>query len=133
MDRLDVHLDRELERLTRIETRLENLQLQINGLQRQIDENQKNFQRQIDDLKAGIAEVKNFVLWGFGIMIMGMFALVSFVIWDRRTAPAPTMNQVDDLLRPERDIEELLRKYASREPELAGIMRSMGMLPERGL
>ena len=59
---------------------------------------------------------------------MGMFALVGFVLWDRRTALAPTMNQVEDLRRRERDIEDVLRKYASREPELAEILRSLGLL-----
>ena len=110
-----------IERLARMETKMDE---RLQALERRIDENQKALLRQIDELK-------NFVLWGFGITFVGMFALVGFVLWDRRTALAPTMNQVEDLRRRERDIEEVLRKYASREPGLAEIMQSVGLLQER--
>ncbi len=36
-------------------------------------------------------ELKDFMLWGFGITFAGMFALIGFVIWDRRSALAPAV------------------------------------------
>ena len=43
-----------------------------------------------------ISELKSFMLWGFAILFAGMFAIVGFVLWDRRTAK----NLVDTLNIP---------------------------------
>jgi len=43
-----------------------------------------------------ISELKSFMLWGFAILFAGMFAIVGFVLWDRRTAK----NLVDNLNLP---------------------------------
>jgi len=121
-----------IERLTRIEENQKNLQRQIDdnqkNLQRQIDDNQKNLQRQIDDLKTDIQELKNVMMWGFGIMFAGMFALFGFVIWDRRTALAPAVKRVKILEEQEEKVEKVLRDYAGKEARLAQAMRAAGLL-----
>ncbi|MDI6792248.1 MAG: hypothetical protein QME81_05195, partial [bacterium] len=83
-----------IERLTRLETMIGSLQRQIDdvnkNLQRQIDDGNKNLQRQIDDVKSDVR-------WIGGILFAGMFVVVGFVLWDRRTALAPVVKKNEEL------------------------------------
>lgn len=40
------------------------------------------------EITAVKSEIKEFMLWGFGVTFAGIFALIGFVLWDRRTALA---------------------------------------------
>ena len=54
-----------------------------------------------EELKAEIKDVRNeikeFMLWGFGVTFAGIFALIGFVLWDRRTALAPAIRKSREL------------------------------------
>jgi ammonia channel protein AmtB len=99
-----------IERLTRLETKVEGLQ------------------RQIDDVKADLADLKDFMLWGFGITFAGMMTLIGFVLWDRRTALAPAIRKNKELEEREERLEKALREYAKKEPRLAEILKNMGLM-----
>lgn len=43
------------------------------------------------------------MFWGFGILFAGMFTLVVFVLWDRRTALSPAIRKNKEL--EERDVK----------------------------
>lgn len=68
------------------------------------------------------------VITSFGALLAGMFALVGFVLWDRRTALAPAVRQIEELRERERRLEEVLRRYAAKSPDLAEELRKAGML-----
>ena len=68
------------------------------------------------------------VITSFGALLAGMFALVGFVLWDRRTALAPAVRQIEELQERERRLEEVLRRYAVKSPDLAEELRKAGML-----
>ncbi|MDI6735997.1 MAG: hypothetical protein QME42_07380 [bacterium] len=114
-----------IERLTRIEENQKNLQRQIDdnqkNLQRQIDDNQKSLQRQIDELK-------NVMMWGFGMMWTGMLALMGFILWDRRTALLPTIHALKELVLQQKKIELALQQYATKEIRFAQAMQVAGLL-----
>lgn len=97
-------------------------------LEIRLEEGQKSLQQQINDLKQQIAEVKSFMLWGFGILFAGMFALVGFVIWDRRTAVAPVQRRQGELEEDQAAIKKALREYAKKEPRLAEVLRSLNLM-----
>ncbi|MFA4835452.1 MAG: hypothetical protein WC749_05205 [Dehalococcoidia bacterium] len=92
-----------IERLARLETKVE-------GLQRQID------------------DIKTFMLWGFGILFAGMMTLIGFVLWDRRTALAPAIRKNKELEEREERIEKALREYAKKEPGLAEVLKNLGLM-----
>lgn len=116
-----------IERLTRLEGMLI-------GLKERLEEGQKNLQAEINDLK-------DFMLWGFGIMIAvmgvivaGMFSLVGFVMWDRRTALAPAIKKTSELeerevRREEREkkIEWVLKELALKDTNVATALRTAGI------
>ncbi|MDI6791637.1 MAG: hypothetical protein QME81_02045 [bacterium] len=123
-----------IERLTRLEERLTKLEERLIRLEERLEEGQKNLQAQINDLK-------DFMLWGFGIMIAvmgvivaGMFSLVGFVMWDRRTALAPAIKKTSELeerevRREEREkkIEWVLKELALKDTNVATALRTAGI------
>lgn len=110
-----------IERLTRLEIKLEKLETTVESLEKRMVEGQNSIQRQIDDLKT-------FMLWGFGILFGGMGILIGFVIWDRRTALVPAISRTRELEEREERIERALREYAKEEPRLAEVLKDRGLM-----
>jgi hypothetical protein len=79
-------------------------------------------------LEQRMEEVREFLLWGFGVTFAGIFALVGFVIWDRRTALAPAVRRIEELQERERRLEAALREYAAKDPELADALKRAGLM-----
>jgi hypothetical protein len=97
-----------------------------------LEEGQKRLEQRIDKLEATlnqrIDDLRQVVLWGFGLTFTGMFALVGFVLWDRRTALAPAVRRFEDLQDRQRRIEEALRQLAKENPKVAESLRNLGLL-----
>lgn len=62
-----------------------------------LEEGQKALDRRFDDFSERLAELRQLMLWGFGLSFAGMFALISLVIWDRRTTLAPALKRIEAL------------------------------------
>ena len=60
--------------------------------------------------------------------IAGIFALMGFVIWDRRTALTPAVRRIDDLQDRQQRIEKALRELSRENPKLAESLRNLGLL-----
>jgi hypothetical protein len=97
-----------------------------------LEEGQKRLEQRIGDvetrLEQRMEEVREFLLWGFGVTFAGIFALVGFVIWDRRTALAPAVRRIEELQERERRLEAALREYAAKDPELADALKRAGLM-----
>ncbi len=110
--------DRELvERLTRLEEGQKGLE---RGLNKRIDDLKSDLGGRIDDLRG-------LVLWGFGVLFAGMFTLIGFVIWDRRSALAPAIRKNKEIEERGNRMEKALKEYALKEPKLAEVLKSLGM------
>lgn len=85
-----------------------------------------------EELKAEIKEVrselKEFMLWGFGVTFAGIFALIGFVLWDRRTALAPAIRKTRDLEEREERIERALKEMAMKDSNVAEALKHAGLL-----
>lgn len=71
-----------------------------------LEEGQKALDRRFDDFSERLAELRQLMLWGFGVSFAGMFALISLVIWDRRTTLTPTVKRIDAMESRLRLVEE---------------------------
>ena len=92
--------DKEIvERLTRLEEGQKALGVRIDDLNRHIDQRFTDFSKRFDELR-------QLMLWGFGVSFAGMFALISLVIWDRRTTLTPTVKRIDAMESRLRLVEE---------------------------
>lgn len=106
-----------IERLTRLEEGQKSLQSQINDVQGQIN----GVQSQIDGLR-------QLILGGFAVLFAGMFSLVGFVIWDRRSAISPVINKTREMKEQERLILRAMKEYALKEPKMCEVLKSLGLL-----
>ena len=66
--------------------RIDDTNRRIEDTNRRIEDNNRSLSQRFDDTNRRIDELREYLLWGFGVMFAGMFALVGFVLWDRRTA-----------------------------------------------
>ena len=101
-----------LEKLNSLEVRIARL-----------EEGQKSLQKQMDSLDKRIDDMRNLLY----VILAGMFALVGFVIWDRRTALAPAVKKVEALEERGKTVERILKEFALKEPKLAAVMRNMAL------
>ena len=120
------------DRIIRLEEGQKHLQQQIGDMrtttQQQIGDLRTTTQQQISDLKSDMREIKEFMLWGFGVLFAGMFALIGFVIWDRRTALSPVQRRQGQVEEEQENIKKALREYAREEPKLASILKTFRLL-----
>ncbi|MBF0608472.1 MAG: hypothetical protein SFH39_01110 [Candidatus Magnetobacterium sp. LHC-1] len=105
------------DRMTRLEVRLEE---GLKATNQKIDDGLKAVNQRIDDLIGLIY-----------VMISGMFVLVGFILWDRRTTLAPVVRTTRELeLRAEKaeKLERAIKEKAENDPELKEALRHVGLL-----
>jgi len=123
------------DRLIRFEEGLKSLQRQIDDFklanQQQIDDLKLANQQQIDglrlqinDLRASIADLRNLIY----VVLAGMFTLVGFILWDRRTTLSPMISRYKTLEEREEKIEKVLKEIAQKDPHTAEALRHAGLL-----
>ncbi|MCD6353209.1 MAG: hypothetical protein J7M06_03250 [Proteobacteria bacterium] len=89
----------------------------IDDLGKRIDDQGKRLDGRIDDLGKRIDDLRGLMY----VLLAGMFVLVGFVIWDRRTALSPAIRRSDTL-------ERALKEFARKEPKMAEVLKSLGIL-----
>lgn len=105
---------------------------EIRGDIKRLEEGQKVSQKQIDDLRIQVGdtrrELKEFLLWGFGVTFAGIFALIGFVLWDRRTALAPAVDKIKAVEEREELLERVLKEMARKDANAAEALRHAGLI-----
>ena len=141
-----------IERLVRLEEGQKNLQTQINGLQDQmkgfqnqisgLQDQMKGFQNQIigfqnhinglqnhiNGLQSQINGLRNLILGGFAVVFAGIFSLIGFVLWDRRSAISPVITKTREMEERELLILRAMKEYALKEPRMSEVLKSLGLL-----
>jgi hypothetical protein len=74
------------DRIILIEAKTGSLETRMNSLEARMEDGFDNLQRQID-------EHGTLFYWGFGIMITLFIFMLGYMIWDRRTAMKPALEQ----------------------------------------
>ncbi len=116
------------ERLIRLEEGQKALQQRMEGLEKGIDNFEKSINQRIDDfrgeLKGEIQALRELIY----IVIGGIFVLIGFVIWDRRTALSPAIRRYKELEEREELLEKALKEYAKVEPRFLEILKSLKLM-----
>ncbi len=103
--------DREIiERLARLEEGQKALRNELKGVR--------------NELKGDIQDLRGLMY----VVLGGMIALIGFVIWDRRSALSPVTTRTRELEEDRDRTLRVLKEYARKEPKLAEIMKSLGLL-----
>ena len=98
----------------------EEVQSEIKGVQTEI----KVLQAEIRYMNKRIDDLTGLIY----VILAGMFALVGFILWDRRTALAPAIRKVEVLEEREKKVETILKEYAAKEPKMAGVLRKIELM-----
>ena len=96
----------------------------INALDIRFESIDKQFifqQKKIDD-------IKTLFYWGFGILITLLIFMLGYMIWDRRTAMQPALEQAAKVHENSRNLIMTLREYSKKHADLAEILRTHGIL-----
>jgi len=74
-------------------------------------------------------ELLGFMKWGFGLLLSGMFILVGFILWDRRSNVKPVKDEIDELERQKVDrLIAAMKKLSEDDSRIALALRSVGLL-----
>ena len=104
---------------------INSLREEISSIQNEITSSRNNLYREMSSLRR---ELKEFMLWGFGITFAGIFALIGFVIWDRRTALSPVIRKSKEFEEREEKVERALKEIAKKDPNVAEALKKTGIL-----
>ena len=107
-----------------INTKFESLGKEQKSLRNEINTKFESLQTQINDLKTLIY----FVLGSMVVLFGVMFTLAGFILWDRRTVLAPVKEETYRLAEKERLIEKILKEFAQKQPGLARILKTNGLI-----
>ena len=74
-------------------------------------------------------DLMNLLIWGFGVLFSGMFILIGFILWDRRSTIKPIRDELKALEVKKVDrMLQALQKLAQDDPKLAEVLRSFSLL-----
>jgi len=97
-----------------------------------LEEGQKALEKRIDAVETSLNkrmdDLWNLILTGFVIIFAGIFTLIGFVIWDRRTTISPVQKKIKELEEENDKLKKSLKGYATKVPELAEVLKSFGIL-----
>lgn len=121
-----------VQRLTRLEerfTRLEEGQRRLEERVVRLEEGQKRLEEKVTRLEEGqkslaqrIDDLRQVVLGGFGVTLAGMFTLIGFVLWARRTAVVPVTRKVNELEAEHQRLTEAIQELSRDHPRSAEIL-----------
>ena len=87
------------ERLIKLEVQVEAFQnetkLQFNQAQKDIEELKAEVKTLRNDISTLRSDVLALFMWGFGLIFSSIVALVSFIMWDRRTFNREILKKVE--------------------------------------
>ena len=130
------------ERLIRLEEGVKNLNIRFDEMNKRFDDLRSDMNKRFESIDKRFESIdkrfdalQGFMLWGFGITFSGMFILIGFILWDRRTTLAPVVNEtkelkeiIDLLKKDDRVLKTILKEYAKENEAFAKIMNKAAML-----
>ena len=117
-----------IERLTRLEEGQKALNQRIDdvneSISKRIDDLNERMNIMNESLNKRIDSIQG-LMW---VLLAGMFALIGFVIWDRRSAISPVIRKTKELEAMDDRILKALREYSNKNPELSTVLKNFGLL-----
>ncbi|MBF0564226.1 MAG: hypothetical protein HQK89_03190 [Nitrospirae bacterium] len=97
-------------------------------LEVRLDEGLKATNQRIDDLKESMNnDIKSLRDLSY-VILGGIFVLITFVLWDRRTTLAPVVKTTKELEERTTKIEHVIKEKAEKDPELKKALKHAGLL-----
>jgi len=84
------------DRAIRTEAKMESLDAKVQALDRDLHLQINRLEDKFD----------SYFMWGFGLVLMSIFGLIGFIIYDRRTTLAPVENKTERIIKALKDAAE---------------------------
>ena len=110
------------------EAKISTLDAKISALEEKMTVRFENIDKQFMYQQKQIDDIKALFYWGFGILITLFIFMLGYMIWDRRTAMRPALEQASKAEENSRNLISMLREYSKKHPDLAEILRTHGIL-----
>lgn len=81
-----------------------------------------------DSQQKQIDQMNSMLFWGFGVSTSLILFILGYMIWDRRTAMKPALEQASSADDKSRRLADALREYSKKHPDLAELLRAYGLL-----
>ncbi|MES0336142.1 MAG: hypothetical protein SFH39_07285 [Candidatus Magnetobacterium sp. LHC-1] len=111
--------------------RMIRLEEGLKATNQKIDDGLKATNQRIDDGLRSVNQRIDDLIGLIYVMISGMFILVGFILWDRRTTLAPVVRTTRELEARAEKAEKLelaIKEKAENDPELKEALRHAGLL-----
>ncbi len=112
------------DRMVRLETKVEAIDKRIDDLISNSDGKFLNINNKFTDLEKKIDRLEDkfdsYFMWGFGMVLMSIFGLIGFIIYDRRTTLAPVENKTERVVKA-------LRERAEKDPILMEALKNTAL------
>jgi len=94
------------DRIVRVETKVEGLDKRMDDMNTKIDRLEDKFD--------------SYFMWGFGLVLMSIFGLIGFIIYDRRTTLAPVESKTERIIKA-------LKESAEKDPVLREALKKTAL------
>ncbi len=112
------------DRMVRVEAKVEALDKRIDDLKSNIDARFSGVNNKFDEVNKKIDRLDDkfdsYFRWGFGLVLMSIFGLIGFIIYDRRTTLAPVENKTERIIKS-------LREAAEKDPVLREALKKTAL------
>ena len=105
------------DRMVRLETKVEALDKRIDDLSSHMETRFSEVDKKFDRLED---KFDSYFMWGFGMVLMSIFGLIGFIIYDRRTTLAPVENKTERVIKA-------LRERAEKDPLLMEALKNTAL------
>ncbi|MBF0565860.1 MAG: hypothetical protein HQK89_11500 [Nitrospirae bacterium] len=108
--------------------RMIRLEEGLKATNHRIDDLKSDMNRRFEQVDKRFEQMTAFMFWGFGILFGGMWILMGFILWDRRTTLAPVAKTTRELETRTEKLELAIKEKAEKDPELKEALRHAGLL-----
>ncbi|MBF0317970.1 MAG: hypothetical protein HQL04_07320 [Nitrospirae bacterium] len=128
MIRLEIRLEEGLKAVNqRIDATNQKIDDGLKATNQRLDDNLKAINQRFDATNQRIDDLKGLIY----VLLSGMFVLVGFILWDRRTTLAPlakTTKELEARAEKAEKLELAIKEKAEKDPELKEALRHAGLL-----
>lgn len=117
------------DRSIRMEEQIKSLREEMKSMREEIRSKPSR-----EETNARFESMQTFLYWGFGIMFGSLFAIVGFVLWDRRTFLKPFQLQMQDmdasLIKEKSNVRNLiavLKELAKEDAKVAQALKQFNL------
>ncbi|MBF0538585.1 MAG: hypothetical protein HQL03_10080 [Nitrospirae bacterium] len=103
----------------------------LKAVNQRLDDNLRAINQRFDAINQKFDEIRGLMYVILSVTMSGMFVLVGFILWDRRTTLAPlarTTKELEARAEKAEKLELAIKEKAEKDPEIKEALRHAGLL-----